>query len=129
MEDFKNDFRIQTDVCSVQKPCSALQSCTNQKDPDGDNAVAIFLAYSAMANLANFFNMIYSNVLTDSQLNANNIAKVVQTFFPDPNAKVAPDTRSSKDPSPLPLEAASVGMASFGLMAIPEIGPIVVSKQ
>lgn len=129
MEDFKNDFGIQTDVCSVQKPCPALQSCSNQANPDADQAVAVYLAYSAMSNLANFFNMLYSNVLTDGQFNADNVAKVTRTFFPDPNAKYAPDSRSAGENSPLSVYSAAVGLASFGLMAVPEVGPILVSDS
>ena len=128
MEDFKNDFGIQTDVCNVQNPCPALQSCSNQKNPDADNAVAIYLAYSAMTNLANFFNMLYANVLTDGQFNADNVAKVVKTFFPDPNAQVAPDTRGPAETSPLSVDSAIVGLASFGLMAVPAVGPVLVSR-
>ena len=128
MEDFKKDFGIQTDVCSVQKPCPALQSCSNQANPDADNAVAIYLAYSAMSNLANFFNMLYSNVLTDGQFSADNVAKVTRTFFPDPDAKYAPDSRSpTGEASTLSVTSAAVGLASFGLMAIPEVGPVLVS--
>ena len=123
MEDFKNDHGIHTDVCSVQKPCESLQKCDLQSNPNSQDAVAIYLAYEAMVNLSNFFNMLYSNVLNSGTFETNNIASMVQNFYPGPQAVL----QKASGPGPLQLASMILGMASFGLFGIPGIGFAAVS--
>ena len=119
MEEFKSDFGIHTDVCNVQKPCESLQKCDSIGNPDSPDAIPIFLVYEAMANLANYFNMLYSNVLTDHAFAADSIGTIVDNFFPDPKP---PPTDPKANVNPLQIGSLVAGIASFGLMAIPGIG-------
>ena len=123
LEAFKSDFGIHTDVCNVQKSCQSLQKCSNQGDPDGPDAIAVFLAYEAMVHLANYFNMLYSSIFTASNFASNRVATLVQDFFPSPESKF------DSDPHVSPVHEASMalGLASFFMFFIPTAGIALVS--
>ena len=123
MEAFKFDFGILTNSCPVQKQCQSLQRCSNLQNPDMPNSIAAFLAYEAMVNLANYFNMLWSNINTAHDFNSDNIGKIVHIFYP------TPEIPTGGHASPLEMGAMITGLASFGMFAIPGIGVAAVSSD
>ena len=125
MELFKHDFGISTDVCTVQEDCESLQACSNQANPDSKDAIAIYLAYQAMTNAGNYFNTLYNNVVTSANFETNSIEKIVQDFYK--HGKDTVGDAGKKAPPALALSSAILGLASFGVIAIPGVGLGLVS--
>ena len=131
MQAFQDDFGIHTTGCStIMNQCQAMESCSDQH-PDNVNATAVFLAFNAMANLETFFHDLWQNVGTAQVDLINSIDSVVSNFYPDQTARLQDDTRAQGNSlsSTLALSSTSLGMASMGLMMIPEVGPALVSRH